>query len=424
MSTPGRFARVKELFDTACDLPRAERKAYLAAQCGDDAELRAEVEKLLSFEDTGDGALGGEHRGAGPAFLAEELAATEFVEGNRPSQIDKYRIIREIGHGGMGIVYEAEQENPRRSVALKVIRSVFATADLYKRFRAEAQLLGRLDHPGIAHIYEAGSAEIAGRSCPFFAMEYIEGQPLDRHVREGKLSQNEILELMALVCDAVSYAHQRGIVHRDLKPANILVKQERESTSTGDASSLTPRMAQPKVLDFGIARVTNSDLQVTTIQTHAGQIVGTLAYMSPEQVAGRGDLDVRCDVYALGVILYEILSGRRPFDLVGKSMAEAARIIEEVESTDLASEGPGIPGDVTTIVAKAMEKSANAATTRRASSAMTCGVTFVASRSSRDRRAPRISCASSPDATAPWCWASVPRSWRWPGDWSLRPPAS
>ena len=181
-----------------------------------------------------------------------------------PKTFGHYRIVRVLGEGGMGTVYEAEQEQPRRRVALKVIRPGLASTELLRRFEIEAQALGRLQHPGIAQIYEAGTAQTAFGEQPYFAMEYIAGPTLLEYTTAKDLNTRQRMKLIALICEAVHHAHQRGIIHRDLKPRNILV------TESG----------QPKILDFGVARVTDSDAKATR-QTDLGQLIGTLAYMSP-----------------------------------------------------------------------------------------------------------------------------------------------
>jgi eukaryotic-like serine/threonine-protein kinase len=265
------------------------------------------------------------------------------LEGNgaqaAPGTIGRYRILRLLGEGGMGAVYEAEQENPQRTVALKVIRAGYADAEVLRRFENETRALGRLQHAGIAQIYDAGTAETPLGRQPYFAMELVRGQALLRYCDEHKLDVRERLELAAKVCDAVQHAHQRGLIHRDLKPANILVDES----------------GQPKILDFGIARLTDSDAQATR-QTSVGQIIGTLAYMSPEQVSGDPDeVDTRSDVYALGVVLYELLAGKAPY-ATGRQVHEAVRAIREEEPTRLSSLKRTLRGDVETIVAKALEK--------------------------------------------------------------------
>jgi serine/threonine protein kinase/Tfp pilus assembly protein PilF len=267
---------------------------------------------------------------------------------NVPASIGGYRIIRLLGEGGMGSVYEAEQDRPRRRVALKVIRAAWASSELTRRFELEFQTLGRLHHPGIAQIYEAGSADSGFGQQPFFAMEMIHGKPLIDYANASKLNTRQRLALMVQICEAVQHAHERGIIHRDLKPGNILVDE------TG----------QPKILDFGLARVTDSDVQATR-QTDMGQLLGTLPYMSPEQVtADPTALDTRSDVYALGVILYELLAGKLPYP-VSRQLHEIVQTIQQVEPTPLSSVNRVYRGDIETIVGKALEKDK----TRRYSSA-------------------------------------------------------
>jgi serine/threonine protein kinase/Flp pilus assembly protein TadD len=258
---------------------------------------------------------------------------------NFPASIGGYRIIRLLGEGGMGSVYEAEQDRPRRHVALKVIRAAWASSELTRRFELEFQTLGRLHHPGIAQIYEAGSAGSGFGEQPFFAMEMIQGKPLIDYANSRKLDTRHRLALMVQICEAVQHAHERGIIHRDLKPGNILVEE------TG----------QPKILDFGLARVTDSDVQASR-QTDMGQLLGTLPYMSPEQVtADPTSLDTRSDVYALGVILYELLSGKLPYH-VSRQLPEAVHTIQQVDPTPLSSVSRVYRGDIETIVGKALEK--------------------------------------------------------------------
>jgi eukaryotic-like serine/threonine-protein kinase len=285
-----------------------------------------------------------------PTVGADSLPADETPA--LPSNIGHYRILRLLGEGGMGAVYEAEQESPHRRVALKVIRAGYTSGEMLRRFENEAQALGRLQHPGIAQIYEASTAETAFGRQPYFAMELVRGQTLLAYCDEHKLTVRQRLELFAKICDAVQHAHQRGLIHRDLKPANILVNESGE----------------PKILDFGLARLTDSDAQATR-RTGVGQILGTLAYMSPEQVLGDPEeLDTRSDVYALGVILYELLAGKMPYTL-SRQVPEALRAIREEEPTRLSSVNRTYRGDVETIVAKALEKDK----TRRYASAAEMG---------------------------------------------------
>jgi WD40 repeat protein len=254
-----------------------------------------------------------------------------------PPRVGGYVVGRLIGRGGMGAVYEAEQNNPRRPVALKVIRPGAASPDVVKRFAREANVLGRLHHPGIGQVYAAG---LTDDGQPYFAMELVHGPPLLAFADQQRLDTAARIELIARVCDAVQHAHDHGIIHRDLKPANILVDEA----------------GQPKILDFGVARATDADLH-TTAGTEIGQVIGTLAYMSPEQVEGDpAGLDRRSDVYALGVLLFQLLAGRLPYSLQGLPLAEAARVIRDRDADRLGSVNTSLRGDVDTIAAKALEK--------------------------------------------------------------------
>jgi tetratricopeptide (TPR) repeat protein len=239
----------------------------------------------------------------------------------------------------MGAVYEAEQDNPRRAVALKVIKAGWATPELLHRFTRETEALARLQHPGIAQIYEAGTAETAFGTQPYFAMEFIRGTTLREYAQTHRYDTRARLLLIAKICEAVHHAHQRGLIHRDLKPGNILIDEAGE----------------PKILDFGVARITDSDAQATC-QTDVGQLIGTLAYMSPEQVlADPLEVDTRSDVYALGVILYELLAERLPYQ-INNNLHEAVTAIREEEPAQLSSINRAYRGDIETIVAKALEK--------------------------------------------------------------------
>ncbi len=282
---------------------------------------------------------------------------------NQSPMIGDYRIIREIGSGGMGIVYEAEQQHPKRLVALKVIRGGrFVDEQRIKLFEREAQALARLKHPGIAAIYESGRTPDGQH---FFAMELVRGQTLKSYLEKastiGPLTLPQLRERLAIfrkIADAVTYAHQRGVIHRDLKPANIIILSEFESSESGSGIQ-TPGV---KILDFGLARITETDLAVSTIGTEFGAIQGTLPYMSPEQVRGNPDeIDVRSDVYSLGVILYEMIAGRHPYNLNHAMLHEAVRVICEAPPAPLSKSWSGtkrLDRDVETIVEKALEKPA------------------------------------------------------------------
>ncbi|TVQ52610.1 MAG: serine/threonine protein kinase [Phycisphaerales bacterium] len=352
MSTrePDVLGEAMQIFADIYDRPTEERQAEIAQRCAGRPDLQREVESLLRQHDE-------------PKMLREEelekcLQDAIGSASGRPvedgvietpsiARIGRYRIIRLIGAGGMGAVYEAEQERPRRRVAIKLIRPGWVTDALLKRFEREAHVLGQLDHPGIAQIYEADTAEAQddqGRSLgrqPFFAMELVHGHSLHEYLERTRPSTSERLDLVRRIAEAVHHAHQKGIVHRDLKPNNILVTEE----------------GRPKILDFGVARLTEHDAQVTTLQTQSGELVGTLAYMSPEQIAGDSRaVDTRADVYALGVILYEVLSERLPLDVTRCSLPEATRLIRDVDPPRLSSINTRFRGDIDTIVSKAIEK--------------------------------------------------------------------
>ncbi len=326
-----RHRRAKELFLACVDLAPAELQSFLEEHCAGDGGLRREVEALVAFE---------RRR---PDFLARDAGAPPSpagADGGGPREIAGFRIVAKLGQGGMATVYEAEQDRPHRSVALKVLRGL-ASPSIARRFEFESELLGRLHHPGIAQVFEAGTAEIGNARQPYFVMELVRGVPITDDARRRGLGTRQRFEMLARVCDAVEHAHQHGVIHRDLKPANVLV----------DENGL------PKVLDFGVARLTDSDIGLTTMRTDAGQVIGTLLYMSPEQASGdRGAVDTRADVYALGVIAYELLTEELPYDLSRASVAEALRIVREREPRPPSQLRRALRGDAATIVMKALEK--------------------------------------------------------------------
>ncbi|HEY3741409.1 MAG TPA: serine/threonine-protein kinase [Bryobacteraceae bacterium] len=324
------WQRLQIIVDEALDLDPEEREAYLERACADDQSLAEQARELIAAD------------AQDSHFLEVAVAsrAASVIRDGMPDTIGRYRIVRILGHGGMGLVYEAEQDQPKRRVALKVVRPGLATPELLLRFEQEQQFLGRLRHPGICHIYEAGTAEAGYGPQPYFAMELISGKPLLEYSAIHNLDLPAKLTLMTRICEAVEHAHQKGIIHRDLKPGNILVDD------TG----------QPKILDFGVARVTDSDTRATR-QTDVGQLIGTLAYMSPEQMlADPLELDTRSDVYALGVIFYELLTGRLPYKVEGRALPEAVRAVQQEEPDPLRSINTMFRGDIETISAKALEK--------------------------------------------------------------------
>ncbi len=266
------------------------------------------------------------------------------VPAGRPQKIGQFRVKRLIAAGGMGTVYEAVQEKPRRIVALKVLKRGIASRSAMRRLEYESQILARLRHPGIAQVYDAGVYDdpaAPGESVPFFAMEYVpNAKPITQYAKDKRLSTAARLQLFICVCEAVHHGHQKGVIHRDLKPGNILVDSQGEV----------------KIIDFGVARGTDSDMAVTTLQTDIGQLVGTLQYMSPEQCdADPHDIDIRSDVYALGVVLYQLVSGVLPYD-VSTMPGLAPHVIREEQPERLGTIDPALRGDLETIVAKALEK--------------------------------------------------------------------
>jgi tetratricopeptide (TPR) repeat protein len=332
--SPGRRIRAERIAEAVLLASEAERQDMIDSACGEDAALRRLVETLLAGPEA-----------PTPASEAATIEATVVTTGatqQLPEMIGRYRIRRVIQSGGMGTVYEALQENPRRRVAIKVMKAGLASPSALRRFEYESQVLGKLNHPTIAEIYEAGTFDDGNGEAPYFAMEYIDGaMPLDEWARSKRLSTREKLRLFEAVCDAIHHGHQKGVVHRDLKPDNILVD------STG----------RPRVIDFGVARATDSDIQVATMQTDVGQLVGTLYYMSPEQCEANPDLvDTRSDVYALGVILFELLTGRRPHQLENVPVYDAARMIREDAPSRMSTLDRTLGGDLETIVGKALEK--------------------------------------------------------------------
>jgi non-specific serine/threonine protein kinase/serine/threonine-protein kinase len=323
---------LKEIFSSALERSPEERAAYLDEACHGDDGLRAEVEAMVAAHEAPDPFL------EPPTRTASTPADPVGVAGRR---IGRYEIKRVVASGGMGTVYEAVQDHPHRLVALKVLRRGAASHQAMKRFQHEPEILGRLRHPNIAQVYDAGTHDEGEGAQPYFAMELVKGEPLVPYCESRKLGTPQRLELFGKVCDAVQFAHHKGVIHRDLKPDNILVDDHGE----------------PRVLDFGVARATDSDIQATTLQTDVGQLIGTVPYMSPEQVAGDpAELDTRSDVYSLGVVLYELLADRLPHDLRDKSIPEAVRIIGEQDPTPLSSISRIYRGDLDTIAAKALEK--------------------------------------------------------------------
>ncbi len=324
----------RDLFERAAELPAAERAGFLASACGADTTLRRRVETLLAAADE-----------AGE-FLSRDEHDIAEMPGSR---IGAYRLIEQIGEGGFGVVYRAEQERPvRRAVALKVIKLGMDTRAVVARFEAERQALALMDHPHIARVLDGG-ATAAGR--PYFVMELVNGRSITAFCREENLSVRARLEIFLQVCRAVQHAHQKGVIHRDLKPSNMLV-------------TLAEGRPFAKVIDFGIAKATHAPLTDHTVASRLHLFVGTPAYMSPEQVSGGGaDLDTRSDVFSLGAVLYELLAGTPPLgaaSLAGIGYLELERRVRAgvvpPPSRRAAAVSADVRGDLDQIVLKAIAK--------------------------------------------------------------------
>jgi len=349
------------IYHEAAAKPPAERAAYLKVVCGEDGALIARMEALLKARDINDDFLK-----VPPLATAAELDSSSLTEAPGAT-IGRYKLLEKIGEGGMAVVYMAEQQEPiHRKVALKIIKLGMDTRQVIARFEAERQALAMMDHPNMARVFDAGATE-TGR--PYFVMELVEGASITEYCDANSLSTKERLELFIQVCNAVQHAHQKGVIHRDIKPSNVMV-------------AIHDGKPVPKVIDFGIAKATNQRLTEKTVFTRYAQMIGTPAYMSPEQ-AELSDLDVdtRTDIYSLGVLLYELLTGTTPFkeeELRQAGYLEMQRIIAKQEpakpSTKLNSLGDtlteianrrnstpdllrkAVRGDLDWIVMKALEK--------------------------------------------------------------------
>jgi serine/threonine-protein kinase len=315
------------IFDTALKKPAGtERESFLDEVCGDDRELRGRLEALLEAHDNPESFLENpaEHvlEGAEPEetlLVNHDEVLLADVERER-QQVGPYKLLQQIGEGGMGIVFMAEQTEPvKRRVALKIIKPGMDSREIIARFEAERQALAMMDHPNIARVLDAGTTS-QGR--PFFVMEFVNGLPINKYCDEHNLSTAARLDLFVAVCRGVQHAHQKGVIHRDLKPGNILVADYDD-------------VPVPKVIDFGVAKATNQQLTEKTLFTQLGQVVGTIEYMSPEQAKrNQLDVDTRSDVYSLGIVLYELLTGETPIDkerLRSSAFDEMLRIIREEE---------------------------------------------------------------------------------------------
>ncbi len=332
---PHNWDRLKEIVADVLDAPTADRAALLSELCQNDGELLVAASELISAYDDSTGVI--DQRT--DAWLGLGGPDVLSLSGQR---IGRYALERLVGEGGMAAVYRARQVSTDRIVALKLFRVALPLIDAHNRFRREAQALARLQHKNIASIFEAGLHETTDhRAMPYIAMEFVDGKPLVEYARHHRLERNQRIELLITVAQAVQEAHQQAIIHRDLKPANILVNSQGE----------------PKILDFGIARISTGENDRITWQTTAGLLLGTPGYMAPEQCSANADsVDVRADVWALGVILYELLTDRLPIDVSNASITEVLRRITTDEPILPRTIDPSLRGDLETIMMTALAR--------------------------------------------------------------------
>src|ERR1700720_698890 len=346
MASKSRAERVAEIVERAVELPFERRRALIRDLCGNDAELRAEVESLLEFQEKARDFI------EAPAY---QVVSETLIEGNGALQcgqlLGDYKVLSLLGEGGMGEVYLVEDTKLGRKVAIKVVKRVHGSASVLRHSYKEEKILAGLNHANIARLYGAG---ITAAGLPYFVMEYVDGRLLDDFCRQEHSSIQDRLALFRKICAVLTYAHQNLIIHRDIKPGNIRVTPDGE----------------PKLLDFGIAKLFDPETSIAPEQTMTFAAVMTPEYASPEQVRGE-NMTTASDVYSLGVVLYELLTGQRPYRIKSRSPTEIARAITEQEPTRpstaaarLASINPQsticnpklLRGDLDNIVLKALRK--------------------------------------------------------------------
>lgn len=329
-----RWTRIAVIFGEAIELVSSRRAAYLEQACAGEPELRAEVDRLLRLHESAASFLE-------PPTQAGAIQGERRARVSSGTRIGRYIVERHIASGGMGVVYEARQMSPDRRVALKVIHPAFVSPEALRRLTIESEALARLRHPGIAQLYEAGTHDFGEGAEPFIAMELIEGVSLLEH--SATLDVRARVALLAEIAEALQHAHEKGVLHRDLKPANILIDHDDRA----------------RMLDFGIARLVDLDghhaLARTVTRTEAGTLLGTIQYMSPEQLrSDTREVDTRSDIYSLGVVAYEVLSGSTPFSGSDSSIVALVQAVSRHSYLPLGQADPALRGDLEWIVMKAM----------------------------------------------------------------------